>query len=210
MSLTIKVHGEYYFKQDSTKGRKRYTLDVRAPSLEFFRQTTVKSRGTDDEGKIVLEEKSYLNVRGILKKRLVPAILERRVNDFARIRSVVIDEVIAENGEVLHDLPLPLMSLAQLKSYIHKKKLPIDSSAYMDIDELRTDIRDCETDEAAFFAGKAKKDKRRAEEKEFLELNQLETPLEVGQQVEEPLPAKKPKTSKAVGVDKPKESIVDL
>jgi uncharacterized coiled-coil DUF342 family protein len=58
-----------------------------------------------------------------------------------------------------------------LADLIRDEKLPIDPEAYVDIDELRTDIREYEEDPESFLRNKSRKDIRRQEERAFREMN---------------------------------------
>jgi len=132
--------------------------------------------GQDDNSKPIYKETTYLNVRGILKKRLMPVLLRNKFSDFARIRYVTIDEIVSLDGSEL-DLPLTLRSRVQLAMLIERERMPINPDEYMEVDELRTDIKEYLEDAQAFLASKAKKDKKRQEEKAFMEMNELDEPL---------------------------------
>jgi len=173
MSITIKTHGEYYFKNDREKGKKVFTQDIKAPSLEFFRQTSVRYTGTDDEGKLTFKENVFINVRGVIKKKLLPILLQRRLSDFARVRSVTIDEIVSDDKNEVLDLPVTLQSKSQLAHLIKTKKMPLDVDSYMDIDELRSDILEYQEDADTFVRNAEKRNKRRSEELEFMRLNGL-------------------------------------
>lgn len=162
----------YYYKTESAKGTKPFTFEVRAPSLEFFRESTTKYQGLDDKGHAKVAERSFINIRGQLKKRLLPLLLQRKVTDYARVKYVVIDEIISETGSEL-DLPITLRSKKQLAVLIADGKLPIDVDDYLDIDELRTDILEYQQDPEAFNRDKNRRDKRRGEERSFIEMNNL-------------------------------------
>jgi len=170
--VLIKCHGQYYYRDERQKGIKHYIIDVKAPSLSFFQESTKRYVGLDDDSKPKYEERVYLNVRGVLKKRLLPVLLRKKFMDFARIRFVTIDEIVSLTGEEL-DLPLTLRSKTQLQELINQKKMPIDPDEYLEIDELRTDILEYQTDADAFLKRKPKKDIRRQEERAFMEMNEL-------------------------------------
>jgi hypothetical protein len=170
--IKITVHGRYYYKTESAKGTKPYEFVVRSPSLEMYRETSQKYMGTDDNGRPKYKTNSYLNIRGQLKKRLLPILLSKKFTDFARVRYVVIDEVVSETGEKL-DLPINLRSKKQLAQMILDEKMPIDVSEYLEIDELRADIVQYIQEPEAFLNQKTLKDKRRQEERSFLEMNDL-------------------------------------
>jgi hypothetical protein len=172
-SIIIATHGEYYYKSENIKGKKAFTQIVKVPNMEFFRQTSVRSMGTDDEGKIKYKETSFLNVRGILKKRLLPLMLPNKYSDFVRVRSVTIDEIVDSTGAVI-DLPLALRSRGQLIELCKDKTIPIQAENYIDIDELRTDIKEYLESPADFLLTLEKRTKARKEEKSFLELNDLD------------------------------------
>jgi len=170
--IKITVHGRYYYKTESAKGTKPYELVVRSPSLEMYRETSQKYIGTDDKGNSKYKTNNYLNIRGQLKKRLLPILLGRKFTDFARVRYVVIDEVVSETGDKL-DLPINLRSKKQLELMIRDEKIPIDVSEYLEIDELRSDIVQFIQEPEAFLKQKPLKDKRRQEERMFLEMNDM-------------------------------------
>jgi hypothetical protein len=171
------VHGGYYYKTETAKGVKMYSLVVRAASLEMFRETSQKYMGTEDDPQTHLQRPkfkthSYLNIRGQLKKRLLPILLRRQFPDFARVRYVVIDEIVSETGAKL-DLPIILRSKAQLAQMIQDEKMPIDPSEYIEIDDLRADILSYIEEPAVFLQNKPRKDRRRQEEHDFLIMNGL-------------------------------------
>jgi len=174
--ILIKCHGMYYYKTETAKGTKPFDYEVRAPSLEFFRETTTKYMGTDEKGRAKAEERSFINIRGQLKKRLLPLLLSRKFTDFARVKYVTIDEIISETKENL-DLPIALRSKKQLAVLINEGRMPIDVEDYMDIDELRTDILEYQEDPEAFNRDKGRRDKRRGEERSFIEMNNLNETL---------------------------------
>lgn len=176
--LLIKCRGEYYYKTETAKGRKPFTQDVRAPSLNFFHETSTKYIGTDDKGIKQFKTASFLNIRGVLKKRLLPVLLQRRFSDFARVRYTVVEEIRSLDNSPL-DLPLQFQSLAQLTRYVKDHDIPITPGDYIEIDELRTDILEYEQDPETFLATKKDRDTRRSEERAFLEMNDLnaDTPV---------------------------------
>lgn len=171
--IKIIVHGRYYYKTETQKGTKAFAMDVRAKSLEMFRETSQKYIGQDEKGKQLFKVNSYLNIRGQLKKRLLPILLGRQFPEFARVRYVVIDEIISELGEKLN-LPINLRSKAQLADLIKDEKMPIDPAEYLEIDDLRADILQYIQEPEAFLQQKPLKDKRRQEERSFLQMNGLE------------------------------------
>lgn len=171
MAISIKCHGAYYYRTDNQKGIKEYAIEVFAPSLEYFHETSRKYTGTDDNGVKQFAERSYLNVRGRLKKQLLPILLQRKHADFARVRYVVIDEII---GEGLHDLPVQLQSKEQLRKVVSDERIPVNVDEYLEIDELRTDILEYREDASSWLRDKSRRDKRRMEEREFIRLNSLE------------------------------------
>lgn len=175
MAINIKCHGTYYFKSEKDKGIREFRETVKAPSMQFFNETFTKLTGTDDKGNLTFRDTTFPNVRGRLKKKLLPVILSNKNSqypNFVRIRGVVIDEIIAEGKEKL-DLPINLMSVAQLTDLIRDRRMPIDASSYIDVDELRTDVMEFQEDPEMFIKNRARKDQRRADEKEFLALNNL-------------------------------------
>ena len=175
MSINIKCHGTYYFKTEKDKGIREFREVVKAPSMHFFNETFTKLTGTDDNGKLTFRDTTFPNVRGRLKKKLLPVILSNKASqypNFVRIRGVVIDEIVSDGKERL-DLPINLMSIAQLTEFIKDRRMPIDAASYMEIDELRTDVMEYQEDPDTFLKNRARKDQRRADEKEFLALNNL-------------------------------------
>lgn len=174
--LKIKCHGMYYYKTETVRGVKPFETEVRSPSLEFFREEAIKYAGTDDKGQPIMLRRSFINIRGILKKRLLPILLRRDFPDFARVRFVVIDEVISETGEEL-DLPITLRSKAQLAELIETQRIPIDVNQYVELDTLRTDIIEYQEDPETFLRNKPLNDKKRSEEQAFLEMNNLSEAL---------------------------------
>ncbi|MFA5240433.1 MAG: hypothetical protein WC476_12105 [Phycisphaerae bacterium] len=189
--ILIKCHGMYYYKTESAKGTKPFVMDVRAPSLEYFREHAFKYQGTGEKGEKKFADRSFINIRGQLKKRLLPILLQRKVTDFARVKYVVIDEVVSETKENL-DLPITLRSRQQLAQLIKENKMPIDVNEYMDVDELRSDIIEYQVDPETFNKDKPRRDKRRSEEKQFIEMNNLEETLP---------PEKRNSGGKAGGID---------
>lgn len=172
MSIVIRTHGKYYYKNENIKGEKSFSQEVKAPSLEFFNQTTNRYCGTDDDGKPKFRETSFLNVRGTLKKRILPLLLPSKYPDFVRVRNVTVDDIISDDGAHL-DLPLNLQSRVQLVQYCRAKRIPIEAENYLNIDELRSDIVEYETDPMMFAATTERREKIREEEKKFLQLNNL-------------------------------------
>jgi hypothetical protein len=173
MSITIKTHGEYYYKQENLKGRKPFEFSVRAPNLEYFYKRESRYIGTENvNGKEVAKfrESSYFNVRGMLKRKILPQLLKIKFSDFISVRSVTIDEIVDDAGKTL-DLPVPLMNRNQLIQYCRDHKLPIEGATYMDIDELRSDIAEYEIDPTMFTSTQEKRNKRRSDEREFMRLN---------------------------------------
>lgn len=172
MTLTIKTHGEFYYKTDHTKGRRPFEMAIRAPSLKFFEQKAYKTRGMDEKGNQKIEEIVFFNVRGIIKKRLLPLLLSKKFKDFIRVRSVIIDEVAADDGTPLN-LPIQLMSRPQLAELVAAKKIPIDTRSYIEIDELRSDIIEYREDPDTFLKNYDARIEKRREEREFMDLNNL-------------------------------------
>ena len=170
--IKIFTHGQYYFKTETAKGVKPFTMTVRAKSLEMFRETSQKYTGTDDGGRAMFRTNSYLNIRGQLKKRLLPILLRRDKPDFARVRFVTIDEIVSETGEELN-LPVNLRSRPQLEKMIKDEQIPIDSQEYLEVDDLRTDILCYLEAPEEFLRSKPLKDRRRQEEKDFALMNNL-------------------------------------
>lgn len=174
--ILIKCHGMYYYKTEASKGTRPYDYDVRAPSLEFFTEKATKYTGTDDAGKPKYVERSFINIRGQLKKRLLPILLAKKYPEFARVKYVVIDEVISEDNKNL-DLPVTLRSRKQLAVLVKEGQMPIDAGDYLDIDTLRTDILEYQNDPESFLRDKQRRDKMRSEERSFIEMNDLQETL---------------------------------
>jgi hypothetical protein len=165
--------------------------------MEIFRETTRKYTGSKINPETNLAEPQYLtrsiiNIRGMLKRRYMPILLAREYLDFARIRFVSIDEVIQLDGSKI-DLPINIQSRKQLQEFVGEKKIPLDVNSYLDIDELRSDIYDYLESPDTFLAGKERKDRIRADEKTFMEMNSIN----------ETLPPRRDR------IEKPKGSVVD-
>lgn len=173
MTIRIKCHGEFYAKEGQLKLTKQFTETVRAPSLKFFEQTFEKLTGTDDSGALTFKSSTAINIRGQLKKKLLPMILAKKYPGvYVRVRGVVVDSVESEEGEHL-DLPLNLMSVELLAQRIKVRNIPIDPYSYLSVDELRTDVMEYEQDPVNFQRTFKRKQERRAQEREFGELNDL-------------------------------------
>ena len=175
--IKIIAHGEYYFKTETTKGRKPFSGEYLFPSLSIFNETIRTYKGQKVDPVTQLSEPDYdtrtiLNIRGLLKKRFLPILLQKQLSDFARVRYVSIDEVIALDGQTLN-LPLALRSRKQLRSYLDEKSIPINVDQYLDIDELRNDIQLYLENPDVFLREKPMKDKLRADEEEFARMNGL-------------------------------------
>jgi hypothetical protein len=171
--ISIKCHGEFYAREGQLKLLKRFEETVKAPSLGFFSQTNTRYTGTDDEGKLMFKDTAFINVRGVLKKKLLPIILQNKYQgQFVRVRGVTIDEIFAPEGEYL-DLPINLMSIAQLAVLIKQRNMPLDPKSYINVDELRTDVVEYLEDPDVFKRNYERKSKKRAEEREFMSLNDL-------------------------------------
>lgn len=193
MALAIKCHGQFYAREGQLKLMKEFEEIVRAPSLKFFEQTNTRYTGTDDNGQLQFRETSFINVRGVLKKKLLPMILSKKFPGvFVRVRGVVIDEVQAEGNDKL-ELPVQLMSFAQMGELIKQRRFPLDVGSYLDIDELRTDYLEYEQDPEAFKRNVERKAKKRSEEREFMELNGLMPNMAS-------TPVSAPKTAKRKGI----------
>lgn len=170
--ITVKVHGEYYFRDSVTKGRKPFSHTLRVPNMEFFREESRRYEGTDDKGNPKIKINSYLNPRGIIKKKLLPLVLPPKFPDFVKVRSVTIDEIVSSAGVNL-ELPVTLQSRAQLVHLCKEKKIPISAENYINIDELRTDIIEYQDNPDVFLKTLQQRTEKRIEEKKFLELNDL-------------------------------------
>lgn len=182
MALTVNTSGEYYSVSGSVKQIKSFSIPVRVPSMEFFRQTTTRFDGVDENNKVKIRNIEFLNPRGQLKKKLLPQILGKKFPDFVRVRKVVIDSIVADDGTPVTNIPITLRSREQLQQYIREQKLPVDANGYINIDELRADVLAAEQDPEFFARQRVIRDARREQEKEFMELNALdgETPVVVG------------------------------
>jgi hypothetical protein len=216
MAIVIKTHGKYYYKTENIKGEKSFSQEVKAPSLEFFNQTTSRYCGTDDDGKPKFRDTSFLNVRGMLKKRILPMLLPSKYSDFVRVKSVTVDEIITDDGAHL-ELPLNLQSRVQLVRYCRLKRIPIDAENYLNIDELRSDITEYETDPAMFAATTERREKIREEEKKFLQLNNLVElnkvpvlPNEKANETEEATPSIEPDSAPTKKSKKKTVDVLDL
>ena len=174
--ILIRTHGKYYFRADSLKGEKDFTHDVNVGSLDIFREQAFKRTGTDDNGNPTYRTTEFLNVRGILKKRLMPILLQRKHPDFARIKYVVIDEIIIPPGQAV-ELPVQLMSRPMLAQRIREISAPINVSEYVDIDELRSDVLAFLEDPKTFIQDKPRRDARRAAEADFMSMNDISETL---------------------------------
>ena len=170
--IKIITHGRYYYKTETSKGTKPFEYTVRAASLAMFQESSQKYLGTDDQGNAKYRTNTYLNVRGQLKRRLLPILLARKFPDFARVRYVTIDEILAEDGRNL-DLPIHFRSRQQLAQMVKDEKIPIDPKEYLEVDDLRSDILSYIQEPDVFLKNKPLKDQRRQEEREFMELNDL-------------------------------------
>lgn len=174
MAIAIKCHGEFYAKNGQLKLTLPFEEVVKAPSLKFFEQTSTKLMGTDDNGQLKFKESSFLNVRGQLKKKLLPIILSKKYQgQFVRVRGVTIDEITSDTSTETIALPINLMSFTQLGALIKERNIPLDITAYVDVDDLRTDISEYLEDPDTFQHNYARKAKKRAEERAFMELNNL-------------------------------------
>jgi len=171
-AISIQVHGEYYFRDSTSKGRKPFSCTLKVPNMEFFREESRRYEGTDDKGNPKIKINSYLNPRGVIKKRLLPLVLPPKYKDFAKVRSVTIDEIVSGDGTIL-DLPITLRSRNQLIQLCKEKKIPVAAENYIDIDELRTDITEYQDNPEVFLTTLQYRTEKRASEKKFLELNDL-------------------------------------
>ncbi len=194
MALTIKTHGRYYFKHGDSRGEKDFAIDFRSPSMDVFRETHRKYIGTEESddprnpGSVPkFRENTFFNIRGLLKKRYLPKIMLTRTKDypnFVRVKFVVIDEILDDSGKEMINipdgkggfmpLPVDLQSRSQLAATIRRDRMPIDPDDYLEIDELRSDIREYVEDPDHFLKViKPRKDARRGAEREIMELNGL-------------------------------------
>src|SRR5574343_1145597 len=101
--ITIQVTGEFYSVVGNLKTMKQFTEVVKAPSLEFFKEESRRYIGTDDKGNLKYELRSFLNVRGKMKKELLPQLLKRKYTDFVRGRKCSIEKM---EGDVGLELPI--------------------------------------------------------------------------------------------------------
>jgi len=183
--IKIKCHGAYYYRQEAQKGIKNYEMTVNAASLGIFEEHSFKYIGCDNDGKQQFAERKFLNVRGKLKKRLLPILLAKKYPDFARVRYVVIDEITGPDVN-LEELPLQLKSRRQLAEIVRRESIPVNPEEYFDIDELRTDIMEYRVNPETWHRFKSIRDKRRAEEQQFRLLNDIAE--------EQELPPEKPRS----------------
>lgn len=161
MPITIKCNGEYYAKEGQLKMTKSFEEIVRAPSLKFFEQTFERYTGTDDKGDKQFRQSTSINVRGVLKKKLIPMILTKKfAGSFVRVRTVHIDEVISEDGSPL-ELSVNLLSIAQLAMKIKRENIPLDANSYLNADELRTDVMEYTEDPETFKRNYERKNQKR-------------------------------------------------
>jgi hypothetical protein len=174
MPIQIKCHGEFYSRDGQLKLTIPFVEIVKAPSLKFFEQTNTRYTGTDDNGQLQFKDTTFLNVRGVLKKKLLPLILQNKHQGrFVRVRKVMIDEVTAASADETKDLPINLMSISQLSHLIKQRNIPLDPNSYVTVDELRTDITEYQDDPDVFQRNYAHKSAKRRSEREFMELNNL-------------------------------------
>jgi hypothetical protein len=176
--IVITTAGEYYSVKGNVKTVEKFTEVVKAPSLEFFMEESSRYMGTDDNGQPKYKLNKYLNVRGKLKRDLLPHILRRKYTDFVRVRKCVIEDITAPGVDgtsagKLEGLPISLMNRVSLGEIVKQKKIPIDVNDYMDIDELRTDIMNFFEDADTFLKTYKEKNEKRNMEREYLQLNGL-------------------------------------
>jgi hypothetical protein len=173
MPITIKCHGEYYSREGQLKFIRPFREDVNVPSLKFFEETTDRYIGTDDKGKLQFRSTTFTNVRGKMKKKLLPLILNQKYEgSFIRVRNVVIDEVVMDPKEAT-ELPITLMSMAQLGALAKQQNIPLDPDSYVNVDELRSDILEYKQSPELFQENYARKQAKRVEERSFREMNGL-------------------------------------
>lgn len=169
-AIEIRCHGQFYAREGQLKLLRDFEEIVKAPSLKFFEQTNTRYMGTDDNGKLQFKDTTFINVRGVLKKKLLPLILSKKyMGQFVRVRGVVIDEIIGGGTE----LEINLMSFPQLTQLIKQRNMPLDAASYVNVDELRTDVTEYMDDPDTFQRNYARKSAKRSEEREFMELNNL-------------------------------------
>lgn len=173
MAIHIETSGEMYFRSDTKKGVRSFTQKVVAPSMEYFHETADRYLGLDSNGKKMYKTTSFLNIRGQLKKKILPRMLKLKFEDFVRVRIVVIESITTDSGADIASLPIKFRSRRQLAEYIKTNKLPFIEQEYPNIDELRFDIREYETDPENFMRNKEQRDKQRALDYEFMKLNGL-------------------------------------
>jgi hypothetical protein len=171
-SILIKTHGLYYFKTENAKGVREFTQEVKAPNLEYFRETNQKYLGTDDNGKLMFKTNSFINVRGQLKKKYLPMLIKLNDPQFVRVRLVTIDEIVPNDNQPI-TLPVQLMSFPQLTQYAKNRNIPVQTDTYLEIDDLRRDVLEYEAAPDGFLDVKASRDAKRQAEREFMRLNNL-------------------------------------
>lgn len=181
MAIHIETTGEIYFKSELKKGIKPFRQKVIAPSMEYFKEFSERYIGLDSSGKKMYKTSEFLNIRGQLKKKILPILLKPKFDDFVRVRTVIIESITTDSGAEIQSLPIQYRSRKQLAEYIKANKLPFAEAEYVSIDELRFDIREYETDPENFMRNKAIRDKHRAMDYAFMRLNGLiDTPKSAG------------------------------
>lgn len=86
--IEIRGHGELtHFKTNTQKGTRKFEQAVVFPSAEIFRETTQKYMGQkiNEQTKLsepVYDTRSFINVRGLLKRRFILTIPEESRHRF--------------------------------------------------------------------------------------------------------------------------------
>jgi len=85
------------------------------------------------------------NINGLLKARLLPQLIEKSDINFIRLRTFSVITTTPVGGVDLDALTeeqqIRLMSHPQLVKFIKKKKLPIDTNLYTQLEPLRTAVQ---------------------------------------------------------------------
>lgn len=200
----FKCRGQYLTQKDED-GKKRnlgYSANVAVPAANvgIFEESTSRYQGSDEEGNPQYKTTSFMNYRGILKKKLLPLKLAKQYPDFLAIKTLEVEEVVGVGGADVNDLELPItmLSLAQIKSYcqFHAiSKADIDPQSYLSLADLRTDLYDYMYSKEAFRARKEKSQSRRANESAFRLANDIDA---------DAILAKEPQTREPKGKVAPK------
>lgn len=214
----FKCRGQYLTQKDE-KGKKRnlgFSANVAVPSanVSIFEESSNRYSGTDENGNQQFKSTSFMNYRGVLKKKLLPLKLAKQYPDFLAIKTLEVEEVVGVGGADVNDLDLPitLLSLSQIKAYcqFHAiSKADIDPQSYLSLADLRTDVYDYMDSRDAFRARKEKSQLRRANELAFRLANDIDADAILARepQIREPKGKVAPKPQKAK--DEPVPAVVE-